>query len=165
MLHIFYLLFFNSTTQQKDFEMKHIILLTISILCLTSINCTITDQNNESWNLWYENGKKSHSFEMKDGKPHGEATYWHDNGKIAAKGKFKKGTECGKWEFYTKNGIKTTCQDNRFDINENIQLRVCPMGCAPSGPIGASCLEKCSDANTCTKCNTNFYLKSDKSLC
>jgi antitoxin component YwqK of YwqJK toxin-antitoxin module len=57
---------------------------------------------------FHDNGQKKGEANLKDGKPHGDATGWHENGQKALEGNFKDGEYDGLVVTWYENGQKET---------------------------------------------------------
>jgi len=67
---------------------------------------------------FYDNGKKSYSISLKDGKEDGLWTRWYENGQKRSKGIYKDGKRCGLDTWWYENGQKKgegTYKDGKKD--------------------------------------------------
>ncbi len=88
------------------FVKNKITLLIIGFICMSWINQTNAQTNENGFNVfYYPNGKKLSEGNLKNGKPEGYWKTYYDNGKIKTEGNRKNYVLDSVWKFYSDKGI------------------------------------------------------------
>jgi antitoxin component YwqK of YwqJK toxin-antitoxin module len=83
----------------------------------------LTDQKDEVYNEWYENGRKKLEGKYKDGKADGVWTYWYENGQKQAEISYKEGKKDGIATGWGENGEKEVELNYRHGKKNGIGTR------------------------------------------